>query len=267
MKLITHRLFIAVALLSVALCRPTSAQVKLYPKFTINPGYSLSAAYVINTEPSEAYASITPLSTLFNGQTIFGPGTYVSPSSIIGTIYGNPNYGTNFMTIIGIYSNATSTNVAITMPTWLANTYIPGGSWAAFDVSSNFYNGLLPAETNTFSDLTNGPGNAFVVSMAFNYMPANDQVLVGPDMQSTLVAFDGAQNAGSFLFATTPILSISSSGNQEFVSWPLSATGWTLQTNTDLTTGSWGNYSGTVLNNSITVLPSTGNLFFRLTQP
>jgi hypothetical protein len=57
-----------------------------------------------------------------------------------------------------------------------------------------------------------------------------------------------------------------SGGNQAIVSWPLSVTGWTLQTNNDLKVGTWGNYLGSVVNNSATVSSKVGNLFFRLTQ-
>jgi hypothetical protein len=64
-----------------------------------------------------------------------------------------------------------------------------------------------------------------------------------------------------------PVLTITYSGNQAIVSWPSSVTGWTLQTNNNLATGSWGNYLGTVVNNSATNSPPKGNLFFRLTQP
>jgi hypothetical protein len=64
-----------------------------------------------------------------------------------------------------------------------------------------------------------------------------------------------------------PLLTITYSGNQAIVSWPPSATGWTLQTNNNLATGSWGNYLGNVVNNSATNSPPKGNLFFRLTQP
>jgi hypothetical protein len=61
-----------------------------------------------------------------------------------------------------------------------------------------------------------------------------------------------------------PLLTITYSGNQAIVSWPFSATGWTLQTNNNLATGAWGNYAGAVVNNSATNSPPTGNLFFRL---
>jgi len=45
-----------------------------------------------------------------------------------------------------------------------------------------------------------------------------------------------------------------------------SATGWTLQTNNNLSTGTWGNYLGAVVNNSATNSPPTGTEFFRLKQ-
>jgi hypothetical protein len=52
------------------------------------------------------------------------------------------------------------------------------------------------------------------------------------------------------------------------ISWPSAATGYVLQTNTDLTTSNWGDYAGTVdITNgisSVTLPKSTGSLFFRL---
>lgn len=61
-----------------------------------------------------------------------------------------------------------------------------------------------------------------------------------------------------------PLLSISYANNQVVVSWPSSTTGWTLQTNQVVTTQNWGNYSGPIINNSVTNSPPRGNLFFRL---
>jgi hypothetical protein len=64
-----------------------------------------------------------------------------------------------------------------------------------------------------------------------------------------------------------PLLTITYAGNQAIVSWSPSVTGWTLQTNNNLATGVWGNYLGTVVNNSATNSPPKGNVFFRLTHP
>ena len=64
-----------------------------------------------------------------------------------------------------------------------------------------------------------------------------------------------------------PLLTITYSSNQAIVSWPSSVTGWTLQTNANLSTGNWVAYGGTILNNTVTNSPPMGNLFFRLTHP
>jgi hypothetical protein len=63
-----------------------------------------------------------------------------------------------------------------------------------------------------------------------------------------------------------PTLTITYTGGHAIVSWPLADTGWTLQTNDDLATPTWGNYLGSVINNSATISSPTGNLFFRLKQ-
>ena len=88
----------------------------------------------------------------------------------------------------------------------------------------------------------------------------------------------GAMSGGSYsvtggfwsLYAVqtpgAPLLTITYIGNQAIVSWSPSVTGWTLQTNANLATPTWGNYLGTIINNSVTNSPPTGNLFFRLKQ-
>jgi hypothetical protein len=64
-----------------------------------------------------------------------------------------------------------------------------------------------------------------------------------------------------------PLLTITYSANKAIVSWPPSVTGWTLQTNANLSPGNWFNYAGTIINNAVTNSPPTGKLFFRLTHP
>lgn len=63
-----------------------------------------------------------------------------------------------------------------------------------------------------------------------------------------------------------PTLNVTHSGNNVIISWPSSATGWTLQTNGNLGTTNWVNYGGTISNNSVINPATTGNLFFRLKQ-
>jgi hypothetical protein len=95
---------------------------------------------------------------------------------------------------------------------------------------------------------------------------------IGQPDASAVISGGNYSLTGGFwsLFAVqtpgTPTLSITYSGNQAFVSWDSSVTGWTLQTNNNLAAGVWGNYPGLIVNNSITNSPVKGNLFFRLVQ-
>ncbi len=63
-----------------------------------------------------------------------------------------------------------------------------------------------------------------------------------------------------------PLLTITCVSNQAIVSWPLSATGWILQTNANLAAPTWANYVGAIINNRVTNSPPRGNVFFRLSQ-
>lgn len=93
-----------------------------------------------------------------------------------------------------------------------------------------------------------------------------------PDASSALTGGNYSLTGGYWaLYAIqtpgAPLLTITYTGNRAIVSWPLSVAGWILQTNSNLATPTWGNYLGSVVNNSITNLPTRGNVFFRLTQP
>ena len=68
-----------------------------------------------------------------------------------------------------------------------------------------------------------------------------------------------------------PLLTIThTTTNAVVVSWPSTATGFTLQTNTSLATASWGNSATTPSDNGsnkfIIVNPPVGNRFFRLVK-
>ncbi len=63
-----------------------------------------------------------------------------------------------------------------------------------------------------------------------------------------------------------PVLTITYAGGKAIVSWPANVTGWTLQTNVNLATPTWGNYLGPIVNNTVSNSPPPMNLFFRLKQ-
>ena len=69
-----------------------------------------------------------------------------------------------------------------------------------------------------------------------------------------------------------PLLTTTVTGpNTVVVSWPAPSTGFVLQTNSNLATTNWGNFSGTIFdigaNRNVTNKPLTGNLYFRLKHP
>jgi len=95
---------------------------------------------------------------------------------------------------------------------------------------------------------------------------------IGQHDSSTAMTGGNYSLTGGFwsLFAVqtpgAPLLTITRIGNQAIVSWNPSVTGWTLQTNNNLSTGIWGNYPGQVAKNSATNSSLEGNVFFRLTH-
>jgi hypothetical protein len=69
----------------------------------------------------------------------------------------------------------------------------------------------------------------------------------------------------------SPLLSITRSGASVTISWPSPSTDFSLQQNGSLNPANWSSFGGTVNDNgttkSVTILPPTGNLFFRLKKP
>jgi hypothetical protein len=108
-------------------------------------------------------------------------------------------------------------------------------------------------------------GGAYAVSGTIGQPDASGQMSGGSYSVTggfwSLIA--AVQTAGA------PLLTITHSGNQVIVAWANTGA-FTLQTNGDLSKGTWGNSPATVSTangtNSITVLPPVGNLFFRLKQ-
>ncbi|MCX6922566.1 MAG: hypothetical protein NT154_05025 [Verrucomicrobia bacterium] len=75
--------------------------------------------------------------------------------------------------------------------------------------------------------------------------------------------------AAFFHIKSEPALSLNiiHTNNQVIVSWPPLVSDWTLQTNNNLATGTWGKYQGSIINRSVTNSMLTGDLFFRLSYP
>jgi hypothetical protein len=77
---------------------------------------------------------------------------------------------------------------------------------------------------------------------------------------------DGGGDSYAAVGIAPVLLAITHTGHQIVVSWPPALTGWQIQTNHDLRTTNWGNYSGPVVNNSLTNRGSGGPLLFLLAK-
>ena len=114
--------------------------------------------------------------------------------------------------------------------------------------------------------------HTFTVSVADGAEPYGSLLPSGSALYG-MTFYGGTNNSGVvFALSDSPpapptSLSIIYTDNQAIVSWPSSVSGWTLQTNHDLTTGSWQNYGGQVIGNTVTNSPTKENLFFRLWSP
>jgi uncharacterized repeat protein (TIGR03803 family) len=89
-------------------------------------------------------------------------------------------------------------------------------------------------------------------------------------------AFNGSYAGDGALFALSlvaapPWLDIQPSGNALVISWLSSATGYSLQQSTNLSTTNWTAFGGTVSSNgttmSVTNSSPAGNMFYRLSNP
>jgi hypothetical protein len=242
----------------LAICFAASAlQAPVFYDFTISSGYTLIDAYIIDTEPAEAFAFIAPL--MINGRTNFPPGTYGW------FINGSAAYN-NDLTIIGLCTNATTTVIGVTMPPSVASALISSdGTWADY-IAYLSPDGSLPDEATTISNLQSG--NSYFLQDGFGYLPATNATLQAYGQLGTVVAFDGAQSIGTFSFSLSPILNITAGAGTVTIQWLTNATGFTLAQSTNLAAGSWSDVTATpttVNNNySVTLPMDPTTLFFRL---
>lgn len=96
----------------------------------------------------------------------------------------------------------------------------------------------------------------------------NTSTYLGHGMWDSIPTLGVGQSAFfNIMSEPAPTLTIIHTNNQSIVSWPPSPSDWTLQTNNNLTGGIWGNYGGSIVNNTVTISPPSTNLFFRLSYP
>jgi hypothetical protein len=178
-----------------------------------------------------------------SGTNIVGLGYDLAPGNGHSFIYN----GKNFVTISNVIGNTAEAIDALAI--------------SSNDIAGYYYNGTT--DSGFVWDQTN--------YTIVNYPSAKLTTVYGIDGNNIVgIYFDAQSKAHGFKATVIPParLAIVSSANKNIISWPASLAGWTLQTNVGLASGSWGNYAGPVVNNTVTnVPPATGNVFFRLYHP
>ncbi len=131
---------------------------------------------------------------------------------------------------------------------------------------SSGYNGLqvtFNGQLLTFINTSNAANHSVYTSDISGYAGQTGQLEFAAPWESAGI-LDNIQFSTSPILEPHPMLSIVCTNNQAIVSWPSATSIWTLQTNTSLAIGGWGNYIGIINNNTVTNSVSGQSLYFRL---
>jgi autotransporter-associated beta strand protein len=172
-----------------------------------------------------------------------------------------------------IYSGALSASEVATLvtplaaPTNLVATAGDGQVTLSWNDVANAANYLV------FRSLTNGgPYTPIYAVTTTNY--TDTLLLNGTNYFYVVKAANGVgASANSTQVSARPVStipptsSIALIGNQLQLGWPADHTGWRLQMSTNLSTTNWQDVAGTDATNSVSIIPTNSNAFFRLVYP
>jgi hypothetical protein len=145
-----------------------------------------------------------------------------------------------------------------------------GLSWSASAGSTSYRVKRSTANGGPYTTITNVPALTFTDTAVVNgtryYYVVSAVNFNGESVNSA--------QAGATPTSTAPVsVSMSSSGDLLYLSWPADHTGWTLQAQTNAPNAglgtNWSNVAGSSLTNSLSlpVDASNGSVFYRLTYP
>ena len=205
-----------------------------------------------------------PGSLTLDGSTLYGMTQYGGANNK-GAVFKRNTDGsncTNLHSFAGGAGDGASAQGSLT----LANGWLYG--MTPFGGASNY--GVVFRVNTDGSSYTNL--HTFTVSAGDGAEPYGSLLLSGSTLYG--MTFYGGTNNDGVVFALSNLppalptsLTIIYANKQAIVSWPSSVLGCTLQTNSNLATGTWGNYPGPIISNTVTNSPTKGNLFFRLRYP
>jgi len=146
----------------------------------------------------------------------------------------------------------------------VAQTVSPG-ALAYFNVSVQGTGPFTYQWLHNGTALPSGPGLNFLLITVTSANLGNYSVAVANNNGTVTSSAASLQTPGP------PALAIAQSGKSIVVSWPSSATGFTLQQNANLATTNWMTSAYPISTNgtteSITISSPSGNMFFRLFNP
>jgi len=175
--------------------------------------------------------------------------------------HDSPPYGAVFQTMTTTIGQQYQVSFELGSDTYW-DSYYGGGTFTAPMVAVSLNGVVVFFATNNFPNLSN-----YWQTWSFYFTAtATNTTLMFTGVNTSSVAYIGLDNV-IVTGRGPPLVIVLSEPNSVVVSWPSSVTGWTLQTNNNLVTGTWGNYAGSVINNAVTNSPPKGNLFFRLVNP
>ncbi len=183
--------------------------------------------------------------------------------------YSGLNTGGANPVYLGIIYGPNGQNTYVTNgpPTQLVNEIVTCGSGNAWWPDGTSADSIATQQSNIVACATQiGPQSFFFTgTYAIDGISGTNAVTFNPVVTNTPPSPSGSPMLS--LMLTDPPETPTVLDNV-VISWPSSALGYVLQTNTDLTTTNWGDYTGTVDSNgginSVTFKKSEGSLFFRL---
>jgi hypothetical protein len=176
-----------------ALAQPLTYNYAFTPELG-PPSFTLSNAYIFDTETSLAYTAPFPL------QGTFAPGVEVN-----GSLTFDLPFGPQLLNFISVFTDSSgNVGVAISLPTALASTLIANNtSWDQFNLTYVAPYVVLPNEVTTVADLESGIGYSNLTP-SFAAQPPLTSPILSLFGTQTIVAFDGATLGGTFEYQPAP---------------------------------------------------------------